>query len=101
MNSGLMGDGSSPAGGNLINNSTQIWGALQGSLPLPPLPSDALRLHSDPSAQLDLERSANQRCAALTLLTCICQKLQCTEFQDFCSIECWKIQIFYYTNYSW
>jgi hypothetical protein len=36
--------------------------ALQGALTLPPLPSDALRLHSDPSAQLDQERSANQRC---------------------------------------
>ena len=43
-----------------------VWG-LQSVLPLPPLPIDALRLHSDPSTQLDQERAANQKCGAIAL----------------------------------
>ncbi len=40
---------------------------VQSMLPLPPLPSDAQRLHSDPSTQLDQERAANQKCGAIAL----------------------------------
>ena len=58
---------------HVLKFCNRAWGLripplhLQGALPLPPLPSDALRLHSDPSVQLNQERSANQRCVSFLL----------------------------------